>query len=295
MSPPLFISMPGNEAMAAHLAVRSGGILVPLDVHTFPDGEVRPRLMQDVAGHSIALVCTLDHPNEKFLPLVFTAAAARELGARKVGLVAPYLGYMRQDKRFHPGEALTSRTFAALISGSFDWLVTVDPHLHRTRSLAELYPIPALALHAGPALSEWVKANVTRPFFIGPDEESRQWVADVAKQCSAPFAILHKERRGDRTIGIAAGDLSLPDDVTPVLLDDIVSSGGTVIETIRLIRGLSAHAPIVLAIHGVFAKGAKEAIRDTGAALVTSNTIPGHAAAVEVDRLIASAIADLIR
>lgn len=295
MSPPLFISMPGNDAMAAHLVVRSGGILVPLDVHTFPDGEVRPRLMQDVAGHSIALVCTLDHPDEKFLPLVFTAAAARELGARKVGLVAPYLGYMRQDKRFHPGEALTSRTFAALISGSFDWLVTVDPHLHRTRSLAELYSIPALALHAGPALSEWVKANVTRPFFIGPDEESRQWVADVAKQCSAPFAVMHKERRGDRTIRILAGDLLLPDDATPVLLDDIVSSGATAIETIHLIKNVSRHAPIVLAIHGVFANGTEQAILDAGATLVTSTTIPGRAAAVEVDGLIAFAIADLMR
>lgn len=295
MSAPLFIPLPGNEAMAARLAARSGGTLVPLDVHTFPDGEVRPRLMQDVAGHSIALVCTMDRPNEKFLPIAFTAAAAHELGARKVGLVAPYLGYLRQDRRFHPGEALTSRTFAALISGAFDWLVTVDPHLHRTRALTEIYSIPALALHAGPALSEWVRANIVRPFFIGPDEESRQWVADVAKQCSAPFAILHKDRSGDRTIKISASHLSLPDDAMPVLLDDIVSSGGTVIETIRLIKTLTHHAPIVLAIHGVFAKGAEQAIRDTGATLVTSTTIPGRAAIVEVDRLIASAIADIMR
>lgn len=295
MNAPLFIPMPGNEVMAARLAAQAGGTLAALEVHTFPDGEVRPRLLQEVAGHSIALVCTTDRPNGKFLPLAFTAAAARELGARKVGLVAPYLGYMRQDKRFHPGEAVTSRTFAALISGTFDWLATVDPHLHRTRSLTEIYSIPALAVHAGPALSEWVKANVVRPFLIGPDEESRQWVADVSKQCSAPFAILNKERRGDRTIRVAAGDLSLPDDVTPVLLDDIVSSGGTVIETIHLIKDLSRHVPIVLAIHGVFANGAEQAIRDTGARLVTSNTIPGRAAAVEVDQLIASAIADIMR
>ncbi len=295
MSAPLFIPMPGNEAMAARLAAGSGGSLAALEVHTFPDGEIRPRLLQDVAGHSIALVCTLDRPNGKFLPLAFTAAAARELGASKVGLVAPYLGYMRQDKRFHPGEALTSRTFAALISGAFDWLVTVDPHLHRTRSLTEIYSIPALALHAGPALSQWVKANIARPFLIGPDEESRQWVADVAKQCSAPFAILHKDRSGDRTIRVMASHLSLPDDATPVLLDDIVSSGGTVIETIRLIKNLSRHIPIVLAIHGVFANGAEQAIRDTGARLVTSNTIPGRAAVVEVDRLIAPAIADIMR
>ena len=87
----------------------------------------------------------------------------------------------------------------------------------------------------------------------------------------------------------------MPEDATPVLLDDIVSSGGTMLETIRLIRPLSRQTPIVLAIHGVFADGAAQAIRQTGARLVTTNSIPGDAAAVAVDELIAAGIAGLMR
>ncbi|WP_164119514.1 ribose-phosphate pyrophosphokinase-like domain-containing protein, partial [Stenotrophomonas maltophilia] len=84
----------------------------------------------------------LAQPNEKILPLIFAAATARELGAARVGLVAPYLAYMRQDRRFNPGEAVTSRQMAHLVSGAFDWMVTVDPHLHRYSDLSEIYSIP---------------------------------------------------------------------------------------------------------------------------------------------------------
>jgi len=295
MSAPLFIPMPGNEARAATLAARAGGAVAALDLHTFPDGEVRPRLMHDVSGHSVALVCTLDHPNEKFLPLVLTAAAAREQGARRIGLVAPYLAYMRQDKRFHPGEAVTSRTFAALISDTFDWMATVDPHLHRTRSLGEIYSIPAVALHAGPALASWIGTNIPRPFLIGPDEESRQWVAEVARQCAAPFAILNKARLSDTEIRIAAGGLEFPPDARPVLLDDIVASGGTMLETLRLIRLLSQNPPVVVAIHGLLSEAASRAIHEAGARLVTTTTVPGAAAIIEVDEFIAPCVMALMQ
>ena len=77
------------------------------------------------------LICTLTHPDQQFLLLVFAADAARELGAREVNLVAPYLAYMRQDKRFHDGESVTSRSFARMVSSTLDKLLTVDPHLHR--------------------------------------------------------------------------------------------------------------------------------------------------------------------
>src|SRR3546814_16966881 len=91
---------------------------------------------------AVALVSTLARPDDGFLRLVFVADAARALGARDVTLIAPYLAYMRQDRRFRPGEAVTSRTFAGLISSSFDRLVTVDPHLQRYQALDQLYAIP---------------------------------------------------------------------------------------------------------------------------------------------------------
>lgn len=294
MAQPSFIAMPGNEPRAARLAALTGGEVCALEMHTFPDGETCPRLMQSVSGGSIAIVCTLNQPNEKFMPLVFAAEAAREQGARKIGLIAPYLAYMRQDMAFQPGEAITSRTFACLVSRTFDWLITVDPHLHRTHSLSEIYSIPTRTLHAGLAIAAWIKENVTHPFLIGPDEESRQWVAEVAARCHASFAILSKERLGDRDVLTATDHLSLPDNATPVLLDDIVSSGGTMVETIRSIRPQTSRPPIIVAIHGVFAPGAERAIRETGARLITSNSVPGVHAAIDVDGLIASNICELM-
>lgn len=295
MTRPLFIAMPGNEQRAARLAALTGGEVCALEMHTFPDGETCPRLMQSVSGGSVAMVCTLNQPNEKFMPLAFAAEAAREQGAHKIGLIAPYLAYMRQDMAFRPGEAVTSRTFSAMVSRTFDWLITVDPHLHRTRSLSEIYSIPSRTVHAGPAIAAWIKESVTQPFLIGPDEESRQWVTEVAARCHAPFAILSKERLGDRDVRTAAGHLLLPDGATPVLLDDIVSSGGTMVEAIRSLRPQPSRAPIIIAIHGVFASGAEQAIREAGARLITSNSVPGPHAAIDVDSLIAPNICELVR
>ena len=142
MTRAIFIALPGNDAMAAALAARTGGAVAALETRAFPDGETYLRLHGDVGGKSVAIVCSLDRPDGKFLPLAFTAAMARDLGAGRVGLVAPYLAYMRQDRRFKSGEAVTSGSFARLLSSSVDWLVTVDPHLHRHASLDEIYDDP---------------------------------------------------------------------------------------------------------------------------------------------------------
>jgi len=140
----LLFAMPGNENFADRLVAALGAELGAVETRCFPDGESYVRL---------AIVCTLDRPNNKTLLLLFTAHAAHDLGASSVGLVAPYLGYMRQDKRFRPGEAITSSAFGRLLSSSFDWIVTVDPHLHRWTSMSEIYSIPVGVCHAAPKLS----------------------------------------------------------------------------------------------------------------------------------------------
>ncbi len=289
----LLLAMPGNEPLAQALAAKLPGAVGALDVHTFPDGESGVRLLDDVAGRDIALVCSLANPDEKFLALVFAAAAARDLGARSVGLVAPYLCYMRQDRRFHPGEAITSRTFAELVSHRFDWLVTVDPHLHRYKSLDEIYAIPSRVLHAGPPIAAWIGANVAKPFLIGPDEESRQWVQAVAAACAAPFEILRKERLGDREVRNTPPQLTLPEGATVVVLDDIVSSGITMAEVLRLLAPLASRPPIAICIHGIFAKGARAAIEGTGARLVTTSSVPGAGGVIDLSDLIAAGMKDL--
>jgi len=291
VKPRLYIGLPGNEAMAARLAELENAETGLMNLHTFPDGETGLRFLGNVAERDVVLVCTLVQPNEKFLPLVFAALDARARGARQVGLVAPYLAYMRQDSAFRPGEAVTSRAFAQLLSRNFDWLVTMDPHLHRIHALEEIYSIPAVAVHSGPALASWIGANVPRPFLIGPDAESRQWVGAVAAACGAPFAVLHKNRAGDRRVSVESIP-AIPAGATPVLLDDIISSGSTAAEVLR--RLPAGYSPVVLAIHGVFAGRALNKIqRGSGARIITTNSIPGPTAQIDIAPLIADAVSAL--
>lgn len=140
--------------------------------------------------------------------------AARDLGARSVGLVAPYLPYLRQDKRFAPGEAITSRTFAGVISRHFDWLVTVDPHLHRYPTLSAVYSIRTGVVHAAAAMGRWIHDNVDSPLVVGPDSESEQWASVVAAAAGAPLVMLEKRRSGNRYVEVRVPDIERWRDIT---------------------------------------------------------------------------------
>ena len=291
---PLVLALPGNELLAAALARQAESSLATLETRRFPDGETYLRIDADCARRSVALVCTLDRPDEKILPLLFSADTLRELGAARIGLVAPYLAYMRQDRRFQPGEAVTSRIFATLLSNHFDWLVTVDPHLHRFRSLAELYTIPTHVVHAAPALASWIAANVERPFLIGPDQESEQWVADVARRVGAPYAVLSKVRRGDRDVEVSVPDVEQHRDRTPVVLDDIISSARTMVQTTRHVVEAGLAAPVCLGVHGIFSGDAQRRLEEAGAGrIVTTRTVSHPSNDVEIVDLLFAPLLEL--
>jgi ribose-phosphate pyrophosphokinase len=269
------IAIPGNEDHAAQLASRLGVEQIAVEVRQFPDGEIYVRIVQDLAGHDAILVGSLyPAPAERFMTVAFLAATARESGARKVGLVAPYLAFMRQDHQFKPGEGITSKYFARMVSESVDWMVTVDPHLHRHNSLEGLYTIPTSIARAAPAIASWIAREVSHPYLIGPDAESVQWVSAIAEHCGAPFVILEKTRRGDRDVSVSSPPSGGWNGHTPVLVDDIVSTGKTMIEATRQLRAAGSAAPMCVAIHAVFADNVLDELMSAGAAgIVTCNTI----------------------
>ena len=273
--------------MAAKLAAAGGHELGRIETRRFPDGESYLRIATDVSGRPVDLVCTLAHPDGQFLSLLFAADAARDLGAASIRLVAPYLAYMRQDRRFKPGEAVTSVTFARLISEAFDALVTVDPHLHRYPTLAAVYSIPARALHAADLIADWIAAKVERPLVIGPDEESRQWVSAVAARAGAPFLVLRKQRQGDRDVSISVPELAPFAGLRPVLVDDIISSGRTMIEGARQLSLHSMPKPVCVAVHALFAEDAYAGLSEVAEDIVTTDTVRHPSNAISVAGLIA--------
>lgn len=280
-------AMPGNEMLAAALAGGTGAEQGILEYRKFPDLESYLRFHGDVARRNTVLACSLHDPDSKTLPLLLAAAALRDLGAASVGLVAPYLAYMRQDRRFKDGEAVTSLAFARLLSGAFDWIATIDPHLHRYVSMAEIYSVPVLVGHATPVLVDYLRQRSGKVFLVGPDEESDQWVSSVAKAAEAPYVTLRKTRRGDNDVSVDFPELAQFRGLAPVLIDDIISSGHTMQVAVEKLVALGFGQPVCLAAHGILAADAMERLKAAGAVIVTTNTIPGPTAALDVNPLLA--------
>ena len=273
---PILFSLHAAPGLAERLCREQRLEAGEIERRRFPDGESYVRLLTPVDGRDVVLLSSLDRPDEKTLPLLFAADAARRQGARSIGNAAPYLAYMRQDKAFRPGEAVTSLTYARLLSDHCDWLVTVDPHLHRYPSLADIYSVPAIAASAVAPIAEWIGANVEGPLLIGPDEESAQWVGRIAHLANAPSAVFRKKRSGDLEVSIAGTQLSAPDRATPVIIDDIASSARTMVEAVRALRDGGRPAPFCVAVHAIFAGDAFERLVAAGPAGIVSTNSVAH-------------------
>jgi ribose-phosphate pyrophosphokinase len=274
---PILFPMPGNEAFALHLDRAISCEVGQMEMRRFPDGESYIRLLSPVRGRDVIFVCTLDRPDEKMISLYLAISIARELGARRVGLVAPYLAYMRQDARFQEGEGVTSVHFARFISDFCDWLVTVDPHLHRHHKLNEIYSIPTKVVRAAPGIADWIAEHVDRPIIVGPDAESEQWAAKVAKAVGCRYTVLNKVRKGDRDVTVSALDSSNWQDGTPVLVDDITSTGQTMIAAVAGLKEAGLPPPVCIAVHPIFAGTAYADLQAAGVERIVSCNTIAHA------------------
>ena len=252
------------DAIARHLNTDCAVI----DIHTFPDGESRVRLPTGLPP-KVVLCRSLDHPNDKLVELLLAAQCARELGATEVSLVAPYLCYMRQDRAFQPGEAVSQRIIGRLLAQICDGLVTADPHLHRVHSLAEAVPVsPAVAISAAPLMGEFLAARSTAPLLVGPDRESEQWVSEASRRAGLDYVVAHKTRHGDRSVSVElpARDYA---GVPTVLVDDVASSGHTLAEAARYYQHELRHHPL-------FAGDALAVLRAAGVSEVWSSDSIAH-------------------
>lgn len=292
----LLFSFPEQEGFASLLLASgsplsaSGWRLGDMEMRRFPDGESYIRVGADVRDLDVAILCQLHQPDSKIMPLLLLADTLRDLGARRIGLIAPYLAYMRQDKRFKPGEGVTSHYAASLLSRHFDWLLTVDPHLHRISDLKEIYTIPARSLTAVAPMATWIKANISQPLVIGPDSESEQWAANVAGLAGCPWEVLQKTRFGDRSVTVSLPHVDNYKGHTPVLVDDIISTGKTMIQAAAHLQAAGLCAPVCIAVHGIFADGALADMQQHGLQVVTSNSIADPSNRIDLAPLISQAL-----
>jgi ribose-phosphate pyrophosphokinase len=289
----MLLAFEEESAFAGRLAEALGRPLALVEQHRFPDGETRLRLPPVLPAHT-ALLRGLQQPDAKLGPLLLAAAGARELGARHLTLVSPYLAYMRQDMAFTPGELVSQRLLGRMLATFFDALITVDPHLHRVASLEEVVPgRRGVALSAAPLLGALAARQLGGALLLAPDEEAAQWVRAAAAAQGLDHAVCRKQRHGDREVEVALPDADVAGRAV-VLLDDVASTGRTLIAAARGALARGATSVDVAVTHALFVGDALAAVHAAGVRQVwSSDSVPHASNAVSVVPLIAAAIAAL--
>lgn len=291
MTPGLLLAFDDEQQAAQALAAALAVPWALVQRHRFPDGESKLRLPPALPP-DVLLLRGLQQPHDKLVELLITLPAARNLGAQRILLVAPYLAYMRQDMAFAPGEAVSQRHIATLLAAHVDGLITVDPHLHRIASLDEVMPgCRSRALSAAPLLGAWVAQHVPGALLLGPDEEALQWVAAAGRAHGLDHAVCHKQRLGDRDVRVALSPMPLQGRAV-VLMDDVASTGRTLVEAAAAALAAGAASVDVVVTHALFVGDALVQLRAVGVRHVWSSDAVPHATAVVP---LAGLIADAVR
>jgi ribose-phosphate pyrophosphokinase len=275
---------------AQRLSVRLGLPLGEVEVHHFPDGESFIALPPDLPEH--VLFCrSLNRPNDKLIELLLSARTAREFGAKRLTLIAPYLCYMRQDFANRPGVAVSQRHIGRLLADLFDDVITVDPHLHRIDRLDLAIPLDhAISLKATVPIAAFLKQQFTAALLLGPDSESRQWTATLAEMTGFTFQVAEKIRLGDTEVSLklpAADYRGQP----VVIVDDMASTGRTLAKAAELLREKGAAEIYAVVTHALFCGDAEYVIREAGVkTLWSTDSIDHPTSCIMLDGLLADAV-----
>ena len=285
-------SLPSSSRDAAGLAARLGVPFHEIAIHAFPDGEIR--VTAGPASATTIIYASLDRPNDKLIALLFAAEALRRGAAKRLVLVAPYLCYMRQDTAFHEGEAISQKVIGPLLARCIDRVVTVDAHLHRTPDITAVFPgIQSDNLSAMPAISDALRKTGLDPstVVVGPDAESLPWVSDLAGRLGLSHAVATKTRRGDRSVAIEFHDTARIAGRPALIVDDIVSSGGTIIACAKALTAAGVTAIDAVVTHALFPEAVCTQMTSSGIRSIRStHSVPHVTNAIMLDELFTDAL-----
>jgi ribose-phosphate pyrophosphokinase len=268
MIPVAVHSFADQAAPARRLAAMLDARYETAALHRFPDGELMP--VTPAPAATVIVYCSLDRPNDKLIALLLAADAWRRAGVKRLVLVAPYLCYMRQDAVFAPGEPLSRDVICGLLGGYFDRVLTVDAHLHRTHDLPAAFGgIRAQDLSAAGPLAAAL-AGPVNPVVVGPDAEAEPWVRRIADGLKGDVLLFRKTRHGDAQVSMQAPDLKAVRGRPAIVVDDICSSGATLVLAAGLLREAGAASIDVGVVHALFDADTESRLKAAGVGRIVS-------------------------
>jgi len=289
-SSPCIYTFPMYKQQGLDLAKALNLPCYDISIHHFPDKESMVTLPKEKSNH-IILYLSLDYPNNKLIELLLTSKTLRQQGCKRITLIAPYLGYMRQDMSFHSGEVISQQIIGQWLSELVDDVITVDPHLHRINSLDAVIPnTNNQTVSACPNLGKFVKTLNKKTYLLGPDEESLQWVKQVAEISGASYSVATKQRHSDTLVDIQIPEYDYKNQHI-ILIDDVISTGHTVAQAAIKLYSAGAKQVDVLVTHALFAKDAMDILLNANIKNVwSSDSISHKTNSISLTNLLADSI-----
>ena len=271
----------GAKHIGKNIAKKFGAKFQILTTKKFPDGEICVKFEEDVRGKNLIFVQSFfGEISDKIIEVLFAAYNAKDLGAKRIELLSLYPPYFRQDKRFNSGEAISIQILGKLFE-VFDKVYFVDPHLHRIKEVKEVFK-KGERLSSVNVLTNYIqKLKLKNPVFVGPDIESDQWAQNVAIILGKKHVILRKKRLGDRKVQVKLdGGIDLKNKEL-VIIDDIISTGHTMLKTIKLLKKFKPKKIYCIAVHGLFLENSLKKLSKY-AEILSTNTIPSKVSKIDI-------------
>lgn len=283
----IITSLNNSEKLAKKIAKQTNSQYSKIKVDQFPDGDLYLKFNTDVKGKKVVICESFQPlPNWSLYTLYFAAKTAKDLGAKKVILCAPYLAFMRQDKRFKTGEAINAKIMAELINTSFDKIITIDPHLHRIRKMKDAFSIPAKNLTANSNIAKFISKKFKNFAIIGPDWESYQWAEKISKETGAKNTIFEKNRHSTRNVDVKMINKIDLKGINVIIVDDIISTGNTMIKAAITAKKLGAKTITAIGVHGLFVENAMKKMKKHFDNIYSCNTIIHETNQIDISDII---------
>ncbi|WP_078081194.1 ribose-phosphate diphosphokinase [Desulfococcus multivorans] len=286
-----------NPALAEAIVGRLGMTATTCRIEAFPDDELQVRIGHSLAGSDVYIVQSTGPPvGRNLLELLLIADAARRAGAMRVTAVVPYFGYARQDRRTDTGEPVGAKVLADMIATRADQMITV--HLHNP-AIEGFFSLPVEHLLPTRLIAGRLKEIVSGDaVLVAPDLGAVKLTQRYADDLDLPVAYVHKERVSGERVAVRRiiGEIA---DRSPIVVDDMISTGRTLISTIEALGERGCRLPATVAVtHALPVEGAVARLMShpVGSIIATNSLVqtPERPAAMEILDL-APLIAEAIR
>ncbi len=252
----------------------------------FPDGEQYTRILGDFAGEEVTIIQSTVNDSD-FISLLQLIDACSE--ASKINVVIPYMGYARQDKQFKKGEPISARAMAGAVKA--DNVFTVNIH---NESILDYFDANARNLDATPMIGKYIRnMKFKEPLIIAPDDGAIPLARNASKDLGIDYDFLEKTRLSGETVSIQPKNIQVKErDV--IIIDDIISTGGTMAETISLLGQQGAHEVFAACVHPVFSNNAISRLFRAGVkGIIATDTIDRGVSVVSAAPVIAEGVGNI--